>query len=161
LAIQIDIAIKDDNPNGSEEIYHRLAMGAMISACAMLGHDIDGEVSLAFLGEAQMQALNQEYRNKNEPTNVLSFPMEGQMLGDIVLARETIEHEASDQGKTFEDHLTHLIVHGFLHLCGYDHKTNAEAAQMEAIEIDALTQLGIDNPYEIKEPSNTNLSKDR
>ena len=82
---------------------------------------------------------------------MLSFPDNGPapLLGDIVLAFETIQREASEKSVAFQDHLSHLIMHGFLHLQGYDHETEAEAAEMEALEIKALAALNIDNPYEI------------
>ena len=110
-----------------------------------------GELSIAFVNDARIQELNRDYREKDKPTNVLSFPMDGALLGDIVLAFETIAGEAKEQGKIFEHHLTHLIVHGFLHVLGYDHLDDKSAAEMEAIEITTLAQLGIDNPYELKD----------
>ncbi len=99
--------------------------------------------------DAQVRALNRDYRGKDKPTNVLSFPMpeDSGLLGDVVLARETLEREAAEQGKTFADHLTHLVVHGVLHLYGFDHQNDTDAADMEAREVRALAQLGIDNPY--------------
>lgn len=108
-----------------------------------------GELSVALSDDAQVQVLNRDFRGKDKPTNVLSFPMqeESGLLGDVVLARETLEREALEQGKDFEDHLAHLVVHGVLHLYGFDHQNDADAADMEAREVRALAQLGIDNPY--------------
>jgi len=150
LSIQTDIAIEDEGWNDFD--LNAICDQAIVAACAVLGYEENAELSLAFVGDNRIQELNKEFRGKDNPTNVLSFPMGGAMLGDIVLARETITSEAGEQGKVFEHHLTHLIIHGFLHLLGYDHMDEKNATEMEAIEIAALTQLGIDNPYELNEP---------
>lgn len=112
------------------------------------------EVSILFTDDAEIRALNREYRGKDAPTNVLSFPAParipgcyGPALGDIALARETVAAEASAGDLTFADHLTHLIVHGFLHLLGYDHETESEAVVMEGLETAILANLGIADPY--------------
>ena len=112
------------------------------------------EVSLVFADDARIRGLNRQYRGKDRPTNVLSFPAAslgsgrlGPPLGDIVLARETIAAEATAEGLDFADHLTHLIIHGFLHLVGYDHETDDEAAVMEQLETAILGRLGIADPY--------------
>lgn len=98
--------------------------------------------------DASVQRLNAQFRGQNKPTNVLSFSSdEPGYLGDIIFARETIEREAMEQGKNLPDHLTHLVVHGVLHLMGHDHLDEAEAEEMEAIEIMVLKSLGIANPY--------------
>ncbi len=119
----------------------------------------DAEVSLVFTDDARVRALNRQYRDKDRPTNVLSFPAAplapgrlGPLLGDIVIARETIAAESRAQGLDFADHLTHLIVHGFLHLLGYDHENDGEAAVMERLETAILGRLGIADPY--AEPAN-------
>lgn len=113
------------------------------------GLERTGELSIALSDDNQVQALNRDFRGKDKPTNVLSFPMpeETGLLGDVVLARQTLEREAAEQSKDFEDHLAHLVVHGVLHLYGFDHQNDADAADMEAREVRALAQLGIDNPY--------------
>ncbi|WP_427453375.1 rRNA maturation RNase YbeY [Litorimonas sp. WD9-15] len=110
-----------------------------------------GELSIVLSDDAQVQILNRDYRGKDKPTNVLSFPVPPPtpMLGDIVLARETIEREAVEKGVSFDNHVTHLIIHGWLHLQGFDHQTETQAEEMEAIEIAALATLGIDNPYRL------------
>ena len=113
------------------------------------------ELSLLFTNDAQIQQLNQQWRGVDKPTNVLSFAGSGNgtgqaasaMLGDIVLAQETITAEALLEGKKFEDHLTHLVVHGLLHLFGYDHVDKAGAQAMEEIEQRSLAMLGIADPY--------------
>ena len=113
------------------------------------------EISLVFTDDAAIRAVNREWRNQDKPTNVLSFPAfpllpggrPGPMLGDIVLAEETLRREALDLGIAFDDHLTHLLVHGFLHLFGYDHMTDEEAAVMESLETRILAELGLADPY--------------
>lgn len=122
-------------------------------------------VSVHFGSDDEVQALNRDYRHKDKPTNVLSFPMiEPDMfdalantdanepggevlLGDIMLAFQTCAAEAADKGIALADHATHLVVHGTLHLIGYDHIDEAEALVMEALEVKALANLGLDNPY--------------
>ncbi len=118
------------------------------------------ELSLVFTDDASIREINAEWREKDKPTNVLSFPayplepggMPGPMLGDIVIARETVEREALDLDKSFEDHLTHLLVHGFLHLFGYDHMDAEEAEEMEGLETRILAKLGLSDPYAGQEP---------
>jgi len=149
LPIQIDIANFDEG--WGEANLDQLCRDAIITSCAVLGKEVDGELSIAFVKDARIRELNKGYRKKDKATNVLSFPMTGNMLGDIVLSRETIEREAAEQSKALRDHTTHLIIHGFLHLLGYDHIDEKNAEEMEMIEIASLAQLGIDNPYELKD----------
>jgi probable rRNA maturation factor len=112
------------------------------------------EVGVQFADDSHLRALNRQWRNIDQPTNVLSFPAFGTsglaiapMLGDIVLAFETTQSEAEAEGKTLADHTAHLIVHGFLHLIGYDHMSDAEADAMEQMEIRILAELGVADPY--------------
>jgi probable rRNA maturation factor len=119
-------------------------------AAAAAEERVTGAVSLLLGDDAAVAALNKQFRGKNGPTNVLSFPTakaEDGFLGDIALAAETIVEEAQFQGKRFQDHAAHLVVHGFLHLLGYDHMDPADAEKMEARERAILTSLGIDDPY--------------
>lgn len=96
----------------------------------------------------EVRQLNARWRGQDKPTNVLSFPAgDAVLLGDVVLAFETVEREAAAQGKRFGDHLSHLVVHGALHLIGYDHVKAGDAAAMEALERRVLAGLGIADPY--------------
>ena len=108
----------------------------------------EGEISVLLTDDAHMSRLNQDFRGKSGATNVLSFPgtMKGQW-GDIAIAYETLAREATAEDKSLNDHLTHLMIHGTLHLLGYDHEDETEAEQMEAMEISALKHLGIADPY--------------
>ena len=107
-----------------------------------------GELTLRIVGNAESRALNREYRGKDKPTNVLSFPYESPgELGDLVLCAPVVNREAKEQGKTAAAHWAHLIVHGTLHLVGYDHEVEGDAARMERREIAVLKRLGFANPY--------------
>jgi probable rRNA maturation factor len=133
------------------------ALAALDAAVPALG---DSELSIVLGDDAVLQELNRRWRDKDSPTNVLSFPAqdfaaalpatppgEALPLGDVVLAYETISREAAEQGKTFADHLAHLVVHGVLHLVGFDHEAAAEAERMEALERIVLSGIGIADPY--------------
>jgi len=106
-------------------------------------------LTVALSDDKRVQALNKRDRRKDKPTNVLSYPSgEKAFLGDIVLARQTVWREAREQKKTPADHVAHLVVHGTLHLRGYDHETSdADAERMEALERRILKKLGIADPY--------------
>ncbi len=125
-----------------------------VAAC--IGADNKREVSILLANDKEMQALNKHWRGKDKPTNVLSFPAaappslpagEVAPLGDIVLAIETVVNEASLSEKPLENHLSHLIVHGILHLLGHDHETDSDAETMEDRERKILEGLGIPDPY--------------
>jgi len=133
-----------------------LAQTAVAAALAGASMTEPGEVALLFTDDSAIAEINAEWRGKDKPTNVLSFPApdmpvpegEARHLGDIVLAHGVILREAGEQGKTLQDHTAHLIVHGVLHLLGYDHETDAEAEEMESLETSILSGLGIADPYE-------------
>jgi probable rRNA maturation factor len=122
---------------------------------ALAGLDLAGplELSLALADDATVRNLNRDYRGKDKPTNVLSFPQDSEqpdgtlILGDVVLARETCLAEAAAAGRSPADHLSHLVVHGVLHLAGHDHEDEREAEEMEAMEVTILAEIGIANPY--------------
>lgn len=134
-------------------------LGALIERClteALAETDEpvrDGaEVSLLLCDNARIRALNAQFRGMDKPTNVLAFPgpepiETTHVLGDIAIAYETVAREAEEQGKPLPHHLCHMIVHGFLHLLGYDHQTDDEAETMEAHEARVLQRMGIADPY--------------
>jgi len=117
---------------------------------------MDVEVSVRVVNAAEMQQLNSEFRSQDKPTNVLSFPAGDfaglpddaeRPLGDIVVCAAVVADEAEQQGKTLRDHWAHMIVHGTLHLLGFDHDNDSDAAEMESIEIRIMTDHGLANPY--------------
>ncbi|QKC93317.1 rRNA maturation RNase YbeY [Mesorhizobium sp. NZP2298] len=154
VSVDIDISVEaGDWPD--EASLTRLVDRAVDAAFAETGVAGRSELSVVFSDDAHIRTLNAGWRGKDKPTNVLSFPafppVPGgplpPMLGDIVLAAETVTREAALEDKPLENHITHLVVHGLLHLLGYDHETDAEAEAMEAIERAALARLAIPDPY--------------
>jgi probable rRNA maturation factor len=156
MPLEIDIAV--ESPGWPDEdrlqaLVHRAADAVMGDLALAVPEGC--ELSLLFVEDERIRALNRDWRGKDKPTNVLSFPAfpttPGKplppMLGDIVLARETVEREAEEEGKPLENHLTHLVVHGLLHLLGHDHETDEEAEIMEAAERRILAGLAIPDPY--------------
>ena len=154
--MQIDIAIEAGGWAG-EAALRAVAERAAAAVFAALGRDApdETELSLLFTDDAHVRVLNRDWRGKDKPTNVLSFPAfevapgdpVPPMLGDVVLAFETVGAEAALEEKPFDHHLTHLIVHGLLHLLGYDHEDEEDAAIMEGLERAALARLAIPDPY--------------
>lgn len=122
-------------------------------AAAVAGRREDWELAIRLVDEAESQQLNRDYRGRDYPTNVLSFPAELPpgvtlpLLGDLVLCAPVVEREAAEQGKPVDGHWAHLTVHGVLHLLGFDHMTSAEAEAMEAEERGILARLGYSDPY--------------
>ena len=114
---------------------------------------LDAQLGIRIVDEAESQSLNHDYRGKDRPTNVLSFAMELPeelelvMLGDLVICAPVVAREAAAQDKSLQAHWAHMVIHGVLHLQGYDHIADDEAEQMEALEIRLLQQLGFSNPY--------------
>jgi probable rRNA maturation factor len=157
-AVDVDVNIACDGwPD--EPVLTLLAQSAFAIAIDVLELDEHFNVSLLFTNDAAVQRLNREWRGKDKPTNVLSFPAgdspvetEVEFLGDIALALETVAAEAAHEGKTFEHHTTHLLLHGFLHLCGYDHETgDSDAEEMETLERAILARLAIADPYAVND----------
>lgn len=162
---ELEIDIEDPWPaNGWEALARRAADAAANVAPELANPRLSA--SLLFTSDAEIHALNREWRQRDKPTNVLSFPMleredllnlapEGlpELLGDIALAHETCAREAGEKGIPLEHHAAHLIVHGLLHLAGHDHEISAaDADAMEALETKALAILGIANPYDDAPP---------
>ena len=155
MTIEIDVAV-EAGAWADESALQALAEQAVKAVVARLGlADAASELSIVFTDDSSIQTLNAEWRDKDKPTNVLSFPAfeikpgdtPGPMLGDIVIAHETVKSEAELEGKSFDDHLRHLIVHGFLHLLGYDHEKDTDAEEMEAVERVILADMGVSDPY--------------
>lgn len=152
--IAADVIVEDEGW-GSEASLIALVDRAIEATADVARLDVppDAEVSVVLTDDARVRVLNRVYRGKDAPTNVLSFPPgpvppRMPLLGDIVLARETVEAEAAVAGMTRDVHLTHLVVHGLLHLFGYDHLEEDQAEVMEGTERDVLARLGLPNPYE-------------
>lgn len=153
--IQIDIQIADKRW-GNEETLREMLFNALEAALIAAKPSVlaQSEVSFLFTDDAAIKKLNSEWRGKDKPTNVLSFPgtdtdedFFGPLLGDVVLAYDTVAHEAEQIGIDFRDHMSHLTIHGLLHLFGYDHEEDDEANLMESLEIAALASIGVQDPY--------------
>ena len=148
----------------AEAVIHRAIAAAAETVHAESGEAVgEAELAVMLTDDAGIRTLNRNWRRIDKPTNVLSFPAlqptgEGgpddapRMLGDIAIAYETTRREADDEQKPFDHHLSHLAIHGFLHLMGYDHETDHDAEAMEGLEQEILAQLGIPDPYADREP---------
>src|SRR5262249_15480520 len=165
--MMLEIALDADEEWDSSRSWKDLAGKAAEAAIAesdypdLVDSERPVEISVTLTDDEHVRTLNAKWRGKDKPTNVLSFPMADELdltranvserellLGDIILAHGVCEAEASEKGVPFEQHAAHLLVHGTLHLLGYDHHSDAEASDMEAREVKALARLGIGNPYE-------------
>ena len=144
----------------AEAVIHRAIAAAAETVDAGVG---EAELAVMLTDDAGIRTLNRNWRGIDKPTNVLSFPAlqptgrggpddAPRMLGDIAIAYETTRKEADDEQKPFDHHLSHLAVHGFLHLIGYDHEKDADAEAMETLEQEILAQLGIPDPYADRDP---------
>ena len=156
----IDISVEADGwpPQDILAETAKTAIEAARSLIQMMGRTTlsenhnDGEVSIVFTDDAAIRVLNERWRGQDKATNVLSFGQDGPgleagMLGDIVLAQETVAREAALEGKLLNHHIAHMIVHGFLHLLGYDHQNDEDAETMEDLERKALKLIAIADPY--------------
>jgi probable rRNA maturation factor len=138
---------------GVQPLLRRAIAGASTTLPAKTARSTSGaELAIVLTNDSAIRKLNRTWRGKNEPTNVLAFPADPQagphrLLGDIVIAYETLAREAKAERKPFDHHLAHLAVHGFLHLCGYDHESDRQAATMERLETAILARLGVPDPY--------------
>lgn len=154
--MDLDIIIESDGWSALDGLHDltRAAVAAALDA-AGAGEGRAVELGVRFAGDDEVARLNAAYRGKPAPTNVLSFPADGgplgvgapRLLGDVVLADGVVAREAAAQGKTLATHTCHLIVHGTLHLLGYDHEDDRSADLMEALEVTALSTLGLPDPY--------------
>jgi probable rRNA maturation factor len=148
LAITVDIQQISKNT----EIPEPNQIKQWIDGALLPQHD-NVELTVRIVDIAESQSLNKQYRNKDKPTNVLSFPFEVpncielNLLGDLVICADIVSKEAKTQHKTIQAHWAHMLVHGCLHLLGYDHINNDDAEHMETLEIDILEKLGFNNPY--------------
>lgn len=155
MTVRYDVAINADGWQSEHSL--RMLVDRVLEATlhVLEFDDVDSELSLVFTDDANIRTINAKWRHIDKATNVLSFPAfsiqpgqrPGPILGDIVIARETVQREAQEENKSFDDHLSHLIVHGLLHLTGYDHQNDEEAEQMESLERKILASLGISDPY--------------
>ena len=155
-ALAVDIVVESPlwkAQRGADAMLRRAlaAAGALVPS--------DGELAVVLTDDAAIRALNRDWRGKDAATNVLSFPAKEarpdrrapRLLGDIVIAYETVAREAAAEGKAFMHHLAHLAVHGFLHLVGYDHEANGDADAMERLEIAILARLDVPDPYLLRD----------
>lgn len=161
IAISIEDASWSKLAPDAARLLRRAARDALAEARSdsWKGSRVGHEISFVLTDDRRMRSLNRSYRGKDKPTNVLSFaaldstlPKASMpwLLGDVVLASGVVAREAIAQRKSFRDHLSHLAVHGVLHLLGYDHEQEKDAEAMEALEVAALAGMGIANPYELR-----------
>jgi probable rRNA maturation factor len=150
MTVVVDIAVAGLTHLPTKKALQNWAKAAMDAA-----RPGAGDITIRVVDRAEIQQLNRDFRHQDKPTNVLSFPfdmpegLEGvaPILGDLAICAEVVAHEAKEQGKPLTAHWAHMVVHGTLHLLGYDHMTDDEAETMEKFEIAILKQLGFDNPY--------------
>ncbi len=162
----IDIVVRSARWNAQRRA--KSILRRAIAAAAAMVSTTGGELAIVLTDDSAIRALNRDWRRKDEATNVLSFPASlhvhpssspagkgrpggPHLMGDIVIAYETVGREAKTEGKPFGDHLAHLAVHGFLHLVGYDHETEKEAEAMERLEVAVLARLKVPDPYRLRD----------
>jgi probable rRNA maturation factor len=153
VVVEVDDVSGADNVPGDERIADWVAQAVV---AASEDNQRPREVSVRIVSADEIHTLNRDYRQRDKPTNVLSFPTgeiaglpadESLMLGDIVVCAEVVAAEAREQGKGVQDHWAHMLVHGTLHLLGHDHMNAEEADRMESLEINVLSGFGVSNPY--------------
>ncbi len=157
LFLDVQKVIDSDTIPASENIEHWVKTTLLIENPDMVT-DTECELTIRIVDQDEIQALNKTWRHKDKPTNVLSFPYEGfefdvpeevqlPLLGDLIICHDIVVAEAQQQAKTIIEHWAHMVVHGVLHLKGYDHLEDSDAEQMEALEVRILQQLQFSNPY--------------
>jgi probable rRNA maturation factor len=150
MSLQLDLDLQIGCKAGNLPSEEQFRMWA---TAALADHIEEAELSIRLIDEAESTELNLQYRQKAGPTNVLSFPadlppeLELPLLGDLAICKQVVEREATEQHKPLHDHWAHMVIHGTLHLLGYDHIDDDEAEEMEALEITLLSALNISNPY--------------
>ncbi len=146
ITLDVQIACDNDKLPSVEQLQ-------LWAETALLPYNKNFELTARIVEVAESQQLNHQYRGKDKPTNVLSFPFEVpegielDLLGDLIICANVVEKEAVEQNKTLNAHWAHMIIHGCLHLLGYDHISDEEAVEMETIEIKLMASLGFENPY--------------
>lgn len=149
LQLDVQLAVENDSNLPTEE---QLALWATAALLNRTEYE-EPEMTIRIVDEEESQELNHEYRGKDKPTNVLSFPFEAPahvpipLLGDLIICKQVVEREATEQGKTLTSHWAHMVVHGCLHLLGYDHIDDTEAEEMEGIEKVLMSELSFEDPY--------------
>ena len=150
MSIELDLQIACDNDNLPNEKDFQLWVNTALSS-----YNKAFELTVRIVTNEESQTLNHQYRNKDKPTNVLSFPFEVPegielaLLGDLVICADVVNAEASQQNKAVNEHWAHMVIHGCLHLLGFDHTEEDEAQEMEALEIKLLSTLNINDPYRL------------
>jgi probable rRNA maturation factor len=155
---RVDVQLACDDPDVPDaDRIHEWVSSAL--AAAELTPSGKYDVSVRVVDVAEMRALNRDFRDKDKPTNVLSFPggdvaglpsEETRVLGDVVICANIVRDEAAEQNKSLADHWAHMLVHGTLHLLGYDHISEEQATEMEGLEVSILTRLGVRDPYRVQ-----------
>jgi probable rRNA maturation factor len=152
VTITVDVEVVDPAWLAAGEV-DGLAQDVVAATLIEVGRRVhpDAEISVRLCDDDEIRALNLAWRNKDKATNVLSFPSpagnRGQLLGDIVVTFEYVSEEAREAGRSLRDHLSHMLVHGLLHLLGFDHESEDQAEEMEDFERRILARLGIEDPY--------------
>jgi probable rRNA maturation factor len=149
MSIELDLQIVVDDTHGLP--VERDFQTWLIETVCLFQQD--AEVTIRVVDEQESQQLNGEYRGKSKPTNVLSFPFEAppgieiDLLGDLIICKQVVEREAQEQNKSITSHWAHMVVHGALHLLGYDHIDDEDAQEMESLEVEIMQKMGFSDPY--------------
>lgn len=153
LQLDTQLAVEVENGLPTDNQFALWATAALKTPSVSYDESPEPELTIRIVDEAESQQLNHEYRGKDKPTNVLSFPFEAPahvpipLLGDLIICKQVVEREALEQDKPLSAHWAHMVVHGCLHLLGYDHIEDEEAEEMEGIERVVMNDLGFEDPY--------------